>query len=143
MKSSIRYFISCIRDDWRSLSRAVQKLICGIVFLILVLVLILIIYKSHESFDRRHAALSAPRPTAQTVQVTPRPTTRPTPRPTPKPTPKPTAKPYTSGKSSSKKRPTIGNPSHYYSAEDYYFDYYDDFFDYEDAEDYYYAHGGR
>lgn len=30
----------------------------------------------------------------------------------------------------------------YYSPEDFYEDYYDDFFDYEEAEDYYYEHGG-
>ena len=32
--------------------------------------------------------------------------------------------------------------SDYYSPEDFYDDYYDDFFDYEEAEDYYYDHGG-
>lgn len=50
-----------------------------------------------------------------------------TPKPTPRPTPKPTAKPAAS------------DPYHasdYSHPEDFYYDYYDDFWDYEDAEDY-------
>lgn len=37
---------------------------------------------------------------------------------------------------------TAPDVSDYYSPEDFYDDYYDDFFDYEEAEDYYYEHGG-
>ena len=66
-------------------------------------------------------------PTYKAPDVTP----KPTPRPTPKPTPRPTAKPQTS------------DPYHaddYAHPEDFYFDYYDDFWDYEDAEDYWEAY---
>lgn len=62
-------------------------------------------------------------PTQKAPDVTP----KPTPRPTPKPTPRPTTKPQTS------------DPYHasdYAHPEDFYYDYYDDFWDYEDAENY-------
>ena len=62
-------------------------------------------------------------PSQKAPDVTP----KPTPRPTPKPTPRPTTKPQTS------------DPYHasdYAHPEDFYYDYYDDFWDYEDAEDY-------
>ena len=61
------------------------------------------------------------------MQKAPDVTPTPTPRPTPKPTPRPTAKPQTS------------DPYHagdYAHPEDFYYDYYDDFWDYEDAEEY-------
>jgi hypothetical protein len=56
-----------------------------------------------------------------------------TPEPTPRPTTKPTAKPESS------------DPYHasdYSHPEDFYYDYYDDFWDYEDAEDYWEEHHG-
>ncbi len=56
-----------------------------------------------------------------------------TPRPTVKPTPRPSTKPRTD------------DPYHasdYYHADDFYYDYYDDFWDYEDAEDYWKEHNG-
>lgn len=62
---------------------------------------------------------SAPKPTA-----TPKPSVRPsaTPKPTVRPSAKPSADPFDAGD--------------YSHPDDFYYDHYDDFFDYEDAEDY-------
>lgn len=55
-------------------------------------------------------------------------------------TPKPSARP----KRSTKKSNSTGlNASDYYHPEDFYEWYYDDFYDYEEAEDYYYSHGRK
>jgi len=60
-----------------------------------------------------------------------------TPRPTARPTPQPTKKPSTS---SGRSYADPYNARDYSDPDDFYFDYYDDFFDYEDAEDYWYEH---
>ena len=55
-----------------------------------------------------------------------------------------TPKPSTRSKRSTKKSYSTGlNASDYYHQEDFYEWYYDDFYDYEEAEDYYYSHGGK
>jgi hypothetical protein len=63
---------------------------------------------------------------------------RSTPRPTTKPAPKPTATPGTS------RRSVLPGPSTegFYHPEDFYEWNIDDFSDYEEAEEYYYSHGG-
>lgn len=66
-------------------------------------------------------------PTAKAPDVTP----RPTPKPTPRPTPKPSATP---------KKSDPYHASDYSHPDDFYYDYYDDFWDYEDAEDYWERH---
>ncbi len=59
---------------------------------------------------------------------------------TPKSTPKPSSTPKRStSKSNSRALPA----SDYYHPEDFYDWYRDDFYDYEEAEDYYYSHGGK
>lgn len=59
-------------------------------------------------------------------------------------TPKPTSKPSATYKRSTKKSSSSGiKASDYYHPDDFYYDYYDDFYDYEEAEDYYYSHGGK
>lgn len=62
------------------------------------------------------------------TQSTPKPvaTPRPTTKPTPSPSTNPSSDPY--------------NASDYAHPDDFYYDYYDDFWDYEDAEDYWEAH---
>lgn len=66
-------------------------------------------------------------PTGKSPDVTPAPTARPTPRPTARPTPKPKSDdPYHAGD--------------YAHPDDFYYDYYDDFWDYEDAEEYWEQH---
>lgn len=66
-------------------------------------------------------------PTEKAPDVTPRPTPRSTPRPTPKP-------------STTPKKSDPYHASDYSHPDDFYYDYYDDFWDYEDAEDYWERH---
>lgn len=92
-------------------------------------------------------ALTTPTPYVSRTYSTPKPKAKPTPRPTPKPTPKPTPRPTprpTTKPGTGTRRSILPSPdtSGYYSAEDFYDWYRDDFIDYEDAEDYYYSHGG-
>lgn len=55
----------------------------------------------------------------------------------------PTSKAGTNGSSKSKSSSSSLDTSGYYHPDDFYYDNYDDFYDYEEAEDYYYSHGGK
>ncbi len=72
------------------------------------------------------APLPTPTP-GPALKPTPRPTAKPTPKPTPKRTPRPTAR--------SRKKDEY-NAGDYLHPDDFYYDHYDDFWDFEDAEDY-------
>ena len=116
-----------------------KKLLIAIIFAFIVA---LIGY--HLSMDKVYVPVQPKTSTTSyrstsTVKSTARPNVSPTPRPTPKPTPR------SSTKAGSGKRRSLTpspNTSGYYSAEDFYDYYWDDFSDYEEAEDYYYSHGG-
>lgn len=62
---------------------------------------------------------------------------------TPQPSSRPSATPKLSTRSTKKSGSSGLNASDYYHPDDFYYDYYDDFYDYEEAEDYYYSHGGK
>ena len=64
----------------------------------------------------------------------------PTPTPKPRPTPTPTPRPIRRSKPKPTSYSDPYNVNDYYDAEDFYDDYYDDFYDYEDAEDYFDTH---
>lgn len=62
---------------------------------------------------------------------------------TPQPSSRPSATPKLSTRSTKKSSSSGLNASDYYHPDDFYYDYYDDFYDYEEAEDYYSSHGGK
>ena len=67
----------------------------------------------------------------------------PTPTPKPRPTPTPTPRPIRRSKPKPTSYSDPYNVNDYYDVEDFYDDYYDDFYDYEDAEDYFNKHRVR
>ena len=110
----------------------------------LILALILLLARYFRPISNPGAtAQPKANPTPYRSVSTPRPSVRPTPRPTVKPTARPTPRP-TAKPGSGKRRSLMPSPdtSGYYDSEDFYDYYRDDFSDYEEAEDYYKAHGG-
>ncbi len=91
---------------------------------------------STNHFSQTASPAPTVKPTAPPVKKTPTPT--PTPRTSTTVTPRPASTPGTGRKSLTPEPDTDG----FYHPEDFYDWYKDDFIDYEDAEDYYYSHGG-
>lgn len=117
-----------------------NRVAIGVILAVLVCVLFLLLLRQlyGTAIEWSSPPVSSPAATAQAApRSTPRPTSPPAPRPTPRPAPRPTSRPT--------KKPENDDPFNagdYSDPEDFYYDNYDDFWDYEDAEDYWEEHNG-
>ena len=117
-----------------------EAVIIAVVIVITLLIAAIFIIP-RPAYDDQASLTASPAPTAK---PTPPPLKKPpAPSPTPRTnttiiTPRPTATPSTGRKSLTPEPDTDG----FYHPEDFYDWYKHDFIDYEDAEDYYYSHGG-
>ena len=104
------------------------------------------IHRVSQEKVQKPTATATPQATQKPVP-TATPTAMPKPKPTatPRPTTAPTAKPQATQKPSTKKNKIVvptPDASMYVHPDDFYYDYRDDFVDFEEAEDWYYEHGG-